>query len=182
MNSYDWPYISVVAMDSNGSPRVVAEGIACTERTAAYVAGIKALLAMSSGRTNKEVLAAFADGALNADVLLPKNMDLPNAKFIWDSFHLSHDVWPKDFGGHWCEKLSSGMHSMLYADCAVDFESALLKLHQVYAGNSHVLNKVDKIAVNKEHYSKYLLGVIREREARQVITRPSKTIPVLLLT
>ena len=24
MNSYEWPYISIVAMDSNGSPRVVA--------------------------------------------------------------------------------------------------------------------------------------------------------------
>ncbi len=31
-NSSEWLYISIVALDGNGSPRCVAEGIACVER------------------------------------------------------------------------------------------------------------------------------------------------------
>ena len=157
MNSYDWPYISVVAMDSNGSPRVVLEGIACTERHDAYVAAVRALLDMSPGRNNEEVLAVFADGALNADILLPENMNLPNARFIWDSYHLSHEIWPKNFGAYWCDNLSAGMLAMLYAGSSLAFDEALEGLEQSYAGNSNVLNKIHKIVANKEHYAKNLL-------------------------
>lgn len=31
LNSYEWPYISLVVIDSNGSPLCAAEGIACVE-------------------------------------------------------------------------------------------------------------------------------------------------------
>ena len=137
MNSYDWPYISVVAMDSNGSPRVVLEGIACTERHDAYVAAVRALLDMSPGRNNEEVLAVFADGALNADILLPENMNLHNDRFIWDSYHLSHEIWPKNFGAYWCDNLSAGMLAMLYAGSSLAFDEALEGLEQSYVGNLH---------------------------------------------
>ncbi len=36
MNSYEWPYISIVAVDGNGSPVCIAEGVACVERNEAY--------------------------------------------------------------------------------------------------------------------------------------------------
>ena len=157
LNSYEWPYISIVAMDSNGSPRVVAEGIACTERNEAYVAAVQSLLAMSPGRTNENVLAVFADGALNADILLPHNMNLPNAKFIWDSFHLSTDIWPKDFGGAWTDTLSAQLNCMLYANSKEEFDTALSTIEAAYNGNSNILNKVHKIASKKECYAKYLL-------------------------
>ena len=51
MNSYNWPYVSIVVMDANGSPRVATEGIACTERHEAYVAGVKSALDMTPHRT-----------------------------------------------------------------------------------------------------------------------------------
>ncbi len=31
LNSFEWPYTSIVDVDGNGSPRCVAEGIACVE-------------------------------------------------------------------------------------------------------------------------------------------------------
>ena len=157
LNSYEWPYISIVAMDSNGSPRVVAEGIACTERNEAYVAAVRALLAMSPGRTNENVLAVFADGALNENILSPANMNLPNAKFIWDSFHLSHDIWPKNFGKAWTETLSTLMNNMLYANSKEEFDTALSTIEETYTGNSNILNKVHKIAEKKQCYAKYML-------------------------
>ena len=138
MNSYDWPYISVVAMDSNGSPRVVTEGIACTpERHDAYLAAVRALLGMSPGRNNEEALAVFADGALNTDILLPENMNLHNDRFIWDSCHLSHEIWPKNFGAYWRDNLSAGMLAMLYAGSSLSFDEALEGLEQSYVGNLH---------------------------------------------
>lgn len=157
LNSYEWPYISIVAMDSNGSPRVMAEGIACTERNEAYVAAVQSLLDMSPGRTNENVLAVFADGALNPDIVLPHKMNLPNAKFIWDSYHLSTDIWPKDFGGAWTDTLSAQLRGMLYANSKEEFDTALSNIEAAYAGNSNILNKVHKIASKKECYAKYLL-------------------------
>ena len=85
-------------------------------------------------------------------------MNLPNAKFIWDSFHLSHDIWPKDFGGAWMEPLSTEMNCMLYSDTKEGFDNALSNIETVYAGNSNILNKVRKIAENKGCYAKYLLN------------------------
>jgi hypothetical protein len=82
MNSYLWPYISVVVVDANGSPRCALEGIACSEKVPAYIFAVRALLEMSPGRTRDEVLAVFADSKLEPTVLLPKNMNLPKASFF----------------------------------------------------------------------------------------------------
>ena len=101
---------------------------------------------MSPGRTNENVLAVFADGALNENILSPANMNLPNAKFIWDSFHLNHDIWPKEFGGAWTETLSALMNNMLYANSKEEFDTALSTIEETYTGNSNILNKVNKIA------------------------------------
>lgn len=157
MNSYDWPYISVVGPDSAMSPRVFVEGIACTERHAAYVAGVNALFVMSPGRKKAEVFAVFADGVMGKSILSKENMDLPNANFISDCLHLTKDIWPKLFGGNWCENLSSGLSSMMYANSEEAFEQALSNLQVSYAGNANVLNNVNKIAGEREHYAKYIL-------------------------
>ncbi len=59
LNSFEWPYISIVACDSNGSPRCVAEGIACVERNEAYIFAVKAMLEMAPGRSCDKVLQYF---------------------------------------------------------------------------------------------------------------------------
>ncbi len=114
MNSYLWPYISVVVVDANGSPRCALEGIACSERVPAYIFAVRALLEMSPGRTRDEVLAIFANGKLEPTVLLPKNMNLPKASFFWDRYHVLNDIFPKRFGWVW-ERLSPYMESMIHA-------------------------------------------------------------------
>lgn len=160
MNCYDWPYISLVVIDANGSPRVAAEGIACTERHDAYVAGVNALLKMSPGRTRDDVLVVFADGALNPDILGPENMNLPNANFVWDSYHLLNDVWPKYLGGNWCGMLSSSLSDMLNANSQEEFDTVLSKIEETYAGRSDILNKVHLIAEKKDHYAKFVLDTM----------------------
>ena len=92
MNSYLWPYISVVVVDANGSPRCALEGIACTERIGAYVFAVNALLEMSPGRKRDNIQVVFADGRLSASILLQENMDLPNARFFWDQYNLLSDI------------------------------------------------------------------------------------------
>jgi len=82
MNSYLWPYILVVVVDANGSPRCALEGIACSERVPAYIFAVNALLDISPGRHQDKVLAVFADGKLEPTVILPENMNLPNASFF----------------------------------------------------------------------------------------------------
>ena len=88
MNSYLWPYISVVVVDANGSPRCALEGIACTERVGAYVFAVKVVSEMTPGRKSVDVKVVFADGRLDASILKPGQMDLSNAQLFWDQYHL----------------------------------------------------------------------------------------------
>ena len=74
LNSYLWPYISVVVVDTNGSPRCALEGIACTERFDAYTFAVKALLDMSAGRKKEDILVVFADGRLYSSILKPSRL------------------------------------------------------------------------------------------------------------
>ena len=116
----------LIALTSYVTRYHLSEGIACTERHDAYVTAVQSVLDMSPGRTNEEILAVFADGALNHTILQPHMMDL----FIWDSFHLYSDVWPKQFRNSWCDTLSSGLNSMLYANSKEDFDGALAQLQR----------------------------------------------------
>ena len=82
LNSYLWPHISIVVVDANGSPRCALEGLACTDRSEAYAFAVLALLDMSPGRKNGDILVVFADGRLDYTILDAAHMDLPNAKFF----------------------------------------------------------------------------------------------------
>lgn len=72
LNLYAWPYISVVVIDANGSPRCALEGIACSERVDAYNFAVNALFDMSPQRIRNDVLAVFANGKLEPTVLYLK--------------------------------------------------------------------------------------------------------------
>ncbi len=88
LNSFEWPYISIVAVDANGSPRCVSEGIACVKRHKAYAFSVKVMLEMAPRRSCDEVLSVFADGMLCSAILEDDGIGLKNAHFFWDSYHL----------------------------------------------------------------------------------------------
>ncbi len=116
LNSFDWSYISIVAIDANGCPWCVAKGIACVKRHDAYVFAVKAMLEMALGKTSDEVLAVFADGMLCSAILENDVLGFRTAKFLWDSYRLLHDIWPKQFGVSWDDCISSRVEEMLYSD------------------------------------------------------------------
>ena len=157
MNSYLCPFISVVVVDANGSPRCALEGIACTERVDACVFAANDLIEMSPGRRREDIQVVFADGHLQASVLLPENMDLPNASFFWDQYHLLSDIWPKRCGFAWKDNLSSMTKKMLYAVSESDHDSAVDEIHQMFRGQSTILNAVDNTAQNQLRCAKHSL-------------------------
>jgi hypothetical protein len=157
LNSYDWPYLSLAVIDANSSPRQFGEGIACTERIDAYIAAIKGLLRTTPGVCPKRIDALFADGIMGPSITLPENLNLPHTHFIWDCHHLKTDVWPKEFGGHFRDTLSNGLTEMLNSNSEEEFNGALKSIETAYAGNSDILNKVHRIAEEKDHYAKYIV-------------------------
>lgn len=48
LNSYLWPYISVLVVDANGSPRFALEDTGGSKCVPAYIFAVNALLEMSS--------------------------------------------------------------------------------------------------------------------------------------
>ncbi len=47
LDSFEWPYISIVVVDGNGCPICVDDGIACVETKDAYIFAVKGMLGMT---------------------------------------------------------------------------------------------------------------------------------------
>jgi hypothetical protein len=157
LNSYAWPYISVVVIDANGSPRCALEGIACSERVDAYNFAVNALFDMSPQRSRNDVLVVIADGKLEPTVLLPQNMNLPRASFFWDRYHLLNDILPKRFGGGW-ERVSPYMQQMIHAKSPEDHNEAVAEIHRTFRGVVNILNIVNEYSEYQQHYASYSLA------------------------
>ena len=158
LNSYAWPYISVVVIDANGSPRCALEGIACSERVDAYNFAVNALFDMSPERSRDDVLVVFADGnKLEPTVLLPENMNLPRALFFWDRYHLLNDILPKQFGVRW-ERVSPYVKQMINAKSPDDHNAAVEEIHRTFRGEMNILNVVNEYSQYQQHYASYSLA------------------------
>ena len=153
MNSYDWPYISIVVIDANNSPKYAIEGIACTERHASYVFAVKALLEISPGRTRKDILNLFSDCILDDKITSVGNMNLPNCKFWWDNYHLISEVWPKRFGNLWGGTLSLNIEGMLNASTREIFETHYSNLKMAFASSVPIMEKINEIVDNCNKYA-----------------------------
>ncbi len=131
LNSNLWPYISVVAIDANGCPCVVIEGIACMEQKHSHIFAINELLKMAPGRLHNGILAIFVDEMSSPTVLGEDKMNLPNAHFFWDRNHLLNDIWPKQFGGSWSSNLSSMLQTLTNSLSEDSFEQSLTDIQSV---------------------------------------------------
>ena len=176
LNSYAWPYISVVVIDANGSPRCALEGIACSERVDAYNFAVNALFDMSPRRSRDDVLVVFADGKLDPTVLLPENMNLPRASFFWDRYHLLNDILPKRFGGGW-ERVSPYMQNMIHAKSLEDHNVAVAKIHCTFRGQMNILNIVNDILNINCIMQRTVWLLQKEPSVKSAIILPNKIIP-----
>ncbi len=59
----------MVAIDSNGNPRVVVEGIAWSEGKEAYIFWVNSILKMSLWHNYDEIFATFTDGMLSPAIV-----------------------------------------------------------------------------------------------------------------
>ncbi len=115
------------------------------------------MLEMAPGRTSDEVLAVFADGTLCSKIMDDDGLGFRNGKFFWDSYHLLHDIWPKQFGAAWTESLSSQVCEMLYAESEFEYNRVYESLLQDYRGKESILDHLREIAANSEHFAYYIV-------------------------
>ena len=174
MNSYNWPYVSIVVIDANGQPRTAMEGITCTERQAAYVFVVDCLFRMTPGRKKEEVLALFSDGILTASILNENGMNLPNCQFFWDQFHLLDSVWPKFFGGLWGGYVESNLTKMIQSDTKEEYEDSLGALLLMFENQFSVIDKIRKIDEDRKCFAGHVvksargaLGKVSDNPAEQ---------------
>ena len=82
LNRNDWPYISSIVHDSNLTPIVAAEGIACSGRKEAHYFVIKSILQMSHGCTIEDIYVVFQDRFFEQYIVSPDLIDLSNNIFL----------------------------------------------------------------------------------------------------
>ncbi len=101
---------------SNGSPRCIAEEIACVQRNDEYIFAVKAMFKMAPGWPSDDVFSVFEDGILCSAILEDGSIVLKNAKLFWDSYHFLNFIWRKQSGGAWNNELSSGASELPHSE------------------------------------------------------------------
>ena len=77
--------------------RVACKAFMLGETHEAYCAVLNTLFDFFPRRSREEVLMLAADCVLNDDFI--DHLGLPNARLLWDHYHLTHHVWKQAFFG-----------------------------------------------------------------------------------
>ena len=97
INTLDWPYISVVMNNELNNVCVACEAILYSERIEGYKSIIQFILDNNNKRKKEDIYVLAADGIIEQSVV--KNiLDLPNAIYMTDAYHLFSGTLPSRFG------------------------------------------------------------------------------------
>ena len=94
-NNCSWPYFGPIVIECNNYVRVVGKAFMLGETHEAYCFVINTLLNFTPGRLQEDVLIIAGDCVLNDTFLT--SLNLPNAKLIWDQYHLMNHIWKYGF-------------------------------------------------------------------------------------
>ncbi len=181
MNSFEWPNIWIVAVDRNGNPRCVAEGISCVARNETYNFAVRAMLEMAPGWSSNDEFGEFSNGILCSAVLEDDGIGLQNARFFWVSYHLLYDIWPKKFVGAWPDEFCSGVCGLLHAVSQEDFDYIFDDLIKTFCDKVSILDFWGKYLEIETTLPVKFWMALKELVAKWVMTLLNRTMPVLYL-
>ena len=160
LTSLDWPYMSISMYNELNSVCLACEGIVCGERVEAYSAMVQFVIQNNNKRKKEDINVVAADGILDQNKVTHM-LQLPNAIYMADVFHLLDSILPKKFGIDCYNLISDHLKQMIYSKTKEGFDSGykvaldmLQNRDQRYAKYESSLHEfVEK----KDSYASYIL-------------------------
>ena len=95
INEMEWPCMSITMYNELNSICIACERIICGEGLEAYKAMIDFVLQNKTKRTRSDIDVVASDGILDKEKIT-NCLQLPNAIFMTDNYHLLDSVLPKN--------------------------------------------------------------------------------------
>ena len=176
-NTLLWPYFAPALMREDRSICIACEAIAISECHDAYKYIVNSMFDMAPNACRKDVLIVAADGIMDNN-FVRNELQLPNAHFIEDIWHLLNSVLPKTFGKYKFSKMKNDVETMIQAKNESDFDRFALVVRQHVAGSADMLKKYENLLRQRKHYAKYVLSKLPGGLGEVVRTHQNKITPV----
>ena len=161
INEMEWPYMSISMYNELNSVCVACEGIVCGERLEAYKAMIDFVIENNTKRNRSDIDVVASDGILDQEKVT-NCLQLPNAIFMADVYHLLDSVLPKKFGLDCYNLLQSNIKQMIYSNTKQGFEDNFKKGMELLQNRDHRNVKheslLQEFESQKESYATYILS------------------------
>jgi len=164
INTNCWPYVSITMYNELERVCLGCEAILTSERNESYKAIIDFVLEYSPLRTRDQIYVVAADGAIN-QCTLTDTLNLPNAKYMADQWHLFDSILPKRFGKYFYELIHPTLRGMCLSNSKEEFDKYFNNGMQILKSretrNTKAEEELIKFSEEKETYSNYLLRQMR---------------------
>lgn len=158
-NNLEWPYFGPVVVDGNNSVRVIGEACVVGESHEAYEAVLDVLFSFTPNRPRASVHIIASDCFINEEFM--NKIDLPNAKLIWDRYHLISHVWK--YGLRRCyPKVKEFLERMLDSYTEVGYMEAFTEASNLIRNNP---NEYEYLT-NSIHANRHLFARYKTKEYR----------------
>ena len=121
MNTMHWPLISPSLKREDKTICVACESLIISECHDAYKFVVNSMFEMAPNAKKEDVYIISADGILDQS-FISNELRLPNARYIYDHWHLINKVLPKTFGIGKFLEMKNDITSMITAKTRYDFE------------------------------------------------------------
>ena len=160
INEMEWLYMSISMYNELNSVCVACEGIVCGERLEAYKAMIDFVIQNNTKRTRSDIDVVASDGILDQEKVT-NNLQLPNAIFMADVYHLLDSVSPKRFVVECFNLLQSNIKQMIYSNTKQGFEDKYKKAMELLQKrdqrNVKYESLLQEFEKQKDSYATYIL-------------------------
>ena len=145
INTLDWPYISVVMNNELNNVCVACEAILFAERIEGYKSIINFILKNTNKRTKEDIYVLAADGIMEQSIV-KQTLDLPNAVYMTDAYHLFNSTLPKRFGPEVYSLIEAKLKKMCYSKVESIFEDSFQRaMNLLNESGRHNANLEDQL-------------------------------------
>lgn len=153
-------YVSTCTKREDNTIAIVIEGLIKVESHFMVSLMISSLFLMAKSRKKDDVLVVAADGLYNQEFVYRK-LELPNARFLLDQWHLVNRNFPENFKGPIFHQIIPHLKSMVYSDSEDEFMSSCQEAREVINnsnGNALHHEYLTYLHNIRETYAKYFIS------------------------
>ena len=139
---------------------MLCESLIISECHDAYKFVVNSMFEMAPKALRENVYIVSADGILDQS-FIRNELNLPNAHYIYDHWHLVNKVLPKIFGISKFLEMKNDITSMIMARTQYDFEVFKARVNQYVISNASMKHKFNLFITKKQQYAYYIIKRLR---------------------